>query len=254
MNEKDKNIIENSGLSSEQALVYSCLLETGISPAKHLSKKTGLGRALTYKVLEQLIVLRLVEKKKTSGRIALFSPEHPKRLVELLEEKKLDVEQSKALLQTTLTSLSSSFNLLQGKPNVQFLEGVAGLQEIYNDILDVNQNILVISSPIHQGKQEVIHLIKEQVKKQAEQNIKTRAITPRHEGHVAVLPVEEDEKHLITRKMIPTEKLNIPAQIIIYGDKVAITNFKESIITIAIESKYITETFRIMFDYIWGHS
>lgn len=38
-----------------------------------------------------------------------------------------------------------------------------------------------------------------------------------------------------------------------YGDKVAITNFKESIITVLVESKYIAETFRIMFDYIWNH-
>lgn len=50
---------------------------------------------------------------------------------------------------------------------------------------------------------------------------------------------------------MPAEKLNIPAQVIVYGDKVAITNFKESMITVAVESKYIAETFRLMFEYMW---
>ena len=48
--------------------------------------------------------------------------------------------------------------------------------------------------------------------------------------------------------------MNIPAQVIVFGDKVAITNFKESIVTVLVESKYIAETFQIMFEYMWEKS
>ncbi|KKU70610.1 MAG: hypothetical protein UX94_C0003G0004 [Parcubacteria group bacterium GW2011_GWA2_47_21] len=62
----------------------------------------------------------------------------------------------------------------------------------------------------------------------------------------------EDEKYLITRKIVPKDELHIPAQIIIYGEKVAITNFKEGFINVLMESKYIADTFRIMFEYMWN--
>lgn len=151
-------------------------------------------------------------------------------------------------------TLASNYNLLFGKPNVQFYEGIERLNLIYDDILEINQNISIISSPtIDEDRQEVLHIIKKQIEKQVAQNIKTRAITPFSEGQKTSTPISEDEKYLITRKIVPAEKLKIPAQIIIYGDKVAITNFKETIISVLIESKYITETFRIMFDYIWQH-
>ena len=247
----DEKVLESAGLTTEQARVYLVLLESGLSPARHIASKTNLGRALTYKILGQLLTLQLAEKKKFSGRAALFAPNHPERLKTLLEERKKGLEQMGFALQTAFGSLTSAFNLLRGKPNVQFFEGVEGLKKIYDDILDTNQEIRVISSPIEEGRKEILHLIREQIKKQVALNIKTKAITPLGKQEIAT-PVTEDEKYLITRKIVPKEELHIPAQIIIFGDKVAITNFRETIINVLIESKYVAETFRIMFEYMWN--
>lgn len=254
MTEPTQNALAACGLTPEQAKIYLFLLENGLAPAKGISLKTGIGRPLTYKILERLIELELVEKRENVGKVTFFSPRHPKRLKELAEKRREETERSASDLQSAFGLLISEFNALQDKPNIRFFEGEEGIKHVYGDILETGKDIMIITSPIHEGRQEVLHLIREQVKKQAEQNIKTRAITPHHEGKLLALPVEEDEKHLITRKQVPTEKLNIPAQVIVYSDKVAITNFKESIITVAIESKYIAETFRIMFEYMWGRS
>ena len=134
---------------------------------------------------------------------------------------------------------------------MQFFEGVEGLKKIYDDILSIGQEIRVISSPIEEGRKEILHLIREQIQKQVAQNIKTKAITPIGHQEIAT-PVAEDEKYLITRKIVPKDELHIPAQIIIYGEKVAITNFKEGFINVLMESKYIADTFRIMFEYMWN--
>lgn len=254
MTELNEKSLGACGLSPEQAKIYLSLLENGMAPAKGISSKTGVGRPLTYKILEQLTELELVEKRENAGHIALFAPRHPKRLKELSDKRKMELEQSASGLQNAFGLLVSEFNALQDKPNIKFFEGEEGIKHAYEDILETGKDIMIITSPIHEGRQEVLHLIKEQVKKQAEQNIRTRAITPHHEGKVTALPIEEDEKHLITRRKVPAEKLNIPAQVIVYGDKVAITNFKESMITIAVESKYIAETFRLMFEYMWERS
>lgn len=250
MNEK---ILIDCGLSLEQAKIYSYLLSSGFSSAKAIASKTGVGRALTYKIVEQLIAINLVEKREDIGKIALFLPKHPRNIKEMIEAKKQGLGHAASDFGQIFGALSSQFNALIGKPNIQFYEGTEGIQRVHEDILDIGQDILVMSSPIHEGRQEVLHLIKEQIEKQVAKNIRTKAIAPHAEGQSIATPIEEDEKYLITRKKVPAEKLNIPAQIIIYGDKVSITNFKETILTIVIESKYIAETFRIMFEYIWNN-
>ncbi|MDO8623940.1 MAG: helix-turn-helix domain-containing protein [bacterium] len=254
MTEINEKSLEACGLTPEQGKIYLFLLQNGMAPAKGISLKTGIGRPLTYKILERLIELGLVEKRENVGKVTFFSPRHPKRLKELADKRKEEAEHSTSDLQSALGLLMSQFNALQDKPNIQFYEGVEGIKKVYGDILETGEDILVVSSPIHEGRQDVLHLIKEQVQKQAAQNIKTRAITPHHDAKITALPIGEDEKHLITRKQVPAEKLNIPAQVIVYGDNVAITNFKESLITVAVESKYIAETFRLMFEYMWEKS
>ena len=71
MNEK---ILEGAGLSVEQAKVYLYLLETGLAPAKNIATKTGLGRALVYKLLDQLVLFGLAQKREDIGKIARFFP------------------------------------------------------------------------------------------------------------------------------------------------------------------------------------
>lgn len=251
MNEK---ILLDCGLSNEQSKIYLFLLENGLSPARQISIKTGVGRALTYKVLEQLIDLKLVEKRENQGKITLFAPGHPRTVQQLLEEKKQSIEHASLDLSVVIGPMISRFNALLGKPNVQSFEGIEGIKYTHEDILTVSEDILVISSPIsYPERDEVISLIKNNSNIQAKHQIKTRAITPRSQIQRENINIGYDKENLIERKVIPAEKLNIPAQIVIYGDKVAITNFKESIITIIIESKYITETFKTMFEYIWNH-
>ena len=247
----EEKILMDCGLSAEQVKVYLFLLKNGQAPAKRIATATGVGRTLTYKVLEQLIALELVEKKDNITKVTFFFPAHPQGLKELAAKKLQTTEQATANLNSIYGALTSEFNMLLGKPNVQFFEGVEGLKKIYDDILSIGQEIRVISSPIEEGRKEILHLIREQIQKQVAQNIKTKAITPIGHQEIAT-PVAEDEKYLITRKIVPKDELHIPAQIIIYGEKVAITNFKEGFINVLMESKYIADTFRIMFEYMWN--
>lgn len=250
MNEK---ILIDCGLTPEQAKIYIYLIENGFSPAKVISAKTGIGRALTYKVLDQLSRANLVEKREDIGKIALFGPGHPQKVTEMLETRRKKLEEVSHDASQVINVLSSQYNALVGKPNVQSFEGVEGMKKVHEAILSLGKDISVISSPISfPSREDILLLIEEQVKKQVKNNIHTRAITPRSEVQKERLVAEKDIQNLIERKVIPANKLNLPAQIIIFGDKVAITNFKESLITVIIESKNITETFQTIFEYLWS--
>lgn len=247
----EEKILMDCGLSAEQVKVYLFLLKNGQAPAKHIATATSVGRTLTYKVLEQLIALDLVEKKDNLTKVTFFFPAHPQRLKDLAAKKLQTTEQATANLNSIFGALTSEFNMLLGKPNVQFFEGVDGLKKIHDDILETEQEIRIISSPIEE-RSEVIHLIREQIEKQAAKNIQTKAITTDQDDRIFAFPVRDDEKYLVTRKIVPPEHLPVPAQIIVYGDKVTITNFKESIISVLVDSKYVADTFRVMFDYMWN--
>jgi len=248
----DENILTSAGFTQEQSRIYLYLLEHGLANAKVISSKTSLGRPLTYKVLGQLISLGVVEKRDDLSKISLFFPIHPQKVKDLALSKMNDAQIAFDNLSRVFNSMSSSYNLLLGKPNVQFFDGIDGVKRVYEDILDIGKDIKVISSPIDENRTEILHLIREQIERQVANNIRTKAITPL-KGQKIATPITEDEKYLITRKQLPADKLNIPAQIIIYGEKVAITNFKENIITVIIESKYIHETFSTLFEFVWGH-
>ncbi len=246
-----KNILEKTGLSAEQASVYLVLLEHGLVPAKFIAQKAGIGRPLTYKILDQLVTRGLAERRSDAGKVIRFFPRHPQQLKELVHDQKIAVEQASGALQQIFGELSSSYNILLGKPNVRFLEGSTALEEVHADILEVGKPISIISSPAH--RDEYLELIRKQIERQVERNIETRAITPidttkRQIDHTL------DQRNMVTRKVVPLERLDIPAQIIIYGDKVAITNFRDHTASVIIESSYINETFSKIFEYMWKHS
>lgn len=248
----DTKILTDIGMSEDQATIYLFLLENGTCSAGNISKKANIGRAQTYKVLGQLASLELVESRNDIGKIELFSALHPSSIKSRVEKQMDLLENAYSNLKRDYGVLSTKYNVLKSRPSVQFYEGLEGLKVIYGDILDVNKDIAIISSPINEDRDDVLDFIREQINLQVAQNIHTKAITPIGTQKRFATPLGHDAKYLITKKEIPADVLNIPAQIILYGDKVAITNFKDSLISILIESKYINETFKHIFNYMWN--
>ena len=120
---ENNSILIEAGLSEEQAIVYDALLEKGPQRASNLSKWTGIKRGLTYKILEQLKNMGLVEEKGGKGTVAVFIASHPSLLLGNIERREKELSLSKEMLSHSLGGLVSKYNLIVGKPNVQFYEG-----------------------------------------------------------------------------------------------------------------------------------
>lgn len=139
---KEENILIQAGLSEDQAQVYDMLLERGPQKASSISSWTGVKRGLTYKVLEQLEIMGLVEKKGGDGTVATFYPQHPSLLMHTLEGKEKELALAKEMLTFSLGTLSSKYNLITGKPSVQFYEGLEGVAKVMKDTLTTKGEIL----------------------------------------------------------------------------------------------------------------
>jgi len=246
------DLLVKIGLNEKEALVYLTLLEIGISSAGVIISKTKLKRGNLYDILYRLIsrgVVEKVEKKK----VASFRATPPENLLKIIESKEQEIEESKKFFENSLSSLKSLYNLTTEKPTVFYYEGISGLKKIYEDINREKKDIMLIRSIYDDNHKEIDDLVLNQINKQAKAGIHTRAITPLVKDTPQTV-LEKDEERLVERRIIAKEKLILPGQIIIYGDKVAITDLKDSFISTLIENKNIAETFGTIFRYIWDQA
>jgi sugar-specific transcriptional regulator TrmB len=124
-----------TGLATDQAAVYETLIKDGALPARDIALRSGIGRTLTYKVLDELVALGLIEKHDEPKKVATFSAVHPIKLKETVEKRLESAQSAKANLESVLGKLTSDFNLVSGKPGVQFFEGLDGIKTVMDDTL-----------------------------------------------------------------------------------------------------------------------
>lgn len=252
VNQVDVSLIR-LGLTEHQSLVYRTLVDLGPSRAFKVSLNSGLKRALTYKVLDQLKTLGLVESKESEGsKIVTFQVTHPAKIEELIQKKREVVSEAENAYIEIIQSLTSSYNTANKKPNVVFWEGLGGLKRVYDDILLERKDILLFRSSFDITHQESRDLIRETIKRQVNRGIHTRAITPLIEPANKAYTVAKDKDNLVTRRFIKIKDFNMPAQVIIYGDKVAITSYREHLMTTIIENKDIRDSLVIIFELVWS--
>ncbi len=135
-------ILTQAGLSEEQALTYQSLLDKGPQKASSLAQWTGIKRGLTYKVLQELENLGLVEKKEPAAGVATFFPLHPNGLLQSIDRKKESLDRTYENLSLSLSSLASKFNLQNSRPGVHFFEGKQGVIKVLDDSLSTKGEIL----------------------------------------------------------------------------------------------------------------
>ncbi len=245
-----------AGLSKEQARVYEPLIQKGPMQAGRLSRVAGLSRPYVYKILEELIELGVVTKEELPDKPAQFVPMHPFAIQELFRKRQKEMEVAGQTIQGIMSSLISDYTVASRIPGVRILHGIEGGAEMYQDILHEGKDICLIRSTLDDDSPKRMDLVLAQIERQVAKNIHTRLIGPTPVLHPALLTVpellERDRTRLTTRRMLPREKFTLPAQIIMYGNKVALTAYQEPIITTIIDNEAIRMTMSTLFELIWN--
>ncbi len=242
---QSENILIQAGLSEEQALVYEALLEKGPQKASPLSSWTGIKRSLIYKILEQLETMGLVEKKGGPGTVAVFSPLHPSLLMHDLERKEKELALAKDMLTHSLGTLSSKYNLIAGKPNVQFYEGKEAIAQVTNEFPKNEKEIrqfINIGRAMEQFPDETVGHLHQRIKA----GISKRMIVPDTEPNRAYVKKGSELTEFRFIKNV------LPTAVQIYDDKVSmLTLTPEKVVGLVIEDSAISETFKMLFDEYW---
>lgn len=244
---QEENILIQAGLSEEQALAYQSLLEKGPQRASDLSKWTGIKRGLIYKVLEQLESMALVSKQGGPGTVAVFSPAHPSLLLSNIERKEKEIALNKEMLLSSIGSLSSKYNLIIGKPNIQFFEGKEGIIKIYEKVL--NSGTKSIDSFEDKGEMSAFipEYISQFISKRIKLGIKNRVIAP-SDNPANV----NSEKELRETKFIATDLFPFTMDIKITDKLISIITFqKNNPVGILIDNEEIASNFGKLFNLVW---
>lgn len=251
MEDTNEKILIEAGLSEEQAAIYSALLDKGPMKAGSLSSWTGIKRGLIYKVLDQLENMGLISQKGGDGTVAVFAPEHPSRLAEMMERKERSLALSKETVMFSLGTLSSKFNLLSGKPNVQFYEGEEGIKKISDDSLSSKTEILSYIDNEAVNKY-MATINKEHIENRKQLKIKKKMLAVDSEyirERVKTMDKETTEVRIIPK----SESFGTAMQI--YDNKVSyITLTENKKIGIIIEDTNITQMHKIIFQALWEKS
>ncbi|MEK7185679.1 MAG: helix-turn-helix domain-containing protein [Patescibacteria group bacterium] len=247
----------SAGLTEEQAKIYDALLKNKGLPASRISRLCEMERSFVYKILNQLTSLKLAQKIENKGEIAIFRAEHPQRILDMVEEKRVIIENSFNQIRAEIGNAISSYNITIGKPSVRFGEGLSGLEELHQDIIRSGEDIKLFRSHLDRTFPENKALIKKQRGLRVSAGLKTKivgalpgALSENREEADIEIQRKEDASFLVDRRIV--DDFDVPAQITIYGNKVAIIDFKNNIITTIIENESVRETFEKIFDYMFN--
>jgi HTH-type transcriptional regulator, sugar sensing transcriptional regulator len=242
-----EEILKEAGLSKEQTTIYTCLLENGPMQARKIVSKTGIKRGLVYKALSQLININLVEKVDKQGSVTVFHPKHPNKIMEMVEERKRALQTVSESMRSVVGQMTSDFNLISGKPNVQFFEGMEGSIKAGTDSLYSKTEILE-----YIDNQKVLERIPEfneqYVKERKKDKIKKRMLvvdTSQNRERAIKIRAEETEIRFIDSSPFSTVMQ-------IYDNKISyVTLNKEKMIGVIIECPEIYGMHKTIFESQW---
>ena len=243
-------LLEQIGLTGEQARVYSSLVSSGTLQARKIASESRVNRSLVYKILKQLIEFGLVIENASPGSVSTFTALHPSKLHTIVKRKEDDLKIADQALHEAVSSLGAQFNLTCGKPSVRFYEGLDGIRILNKDIIHTKSDIKLIRSPFDNNTEELDTKAKKLLEERAHAGIKTRLIVP-IKNTPSSISQEWDKNNLIERRRVPREELLNSAQVIVYANKVAFTSFSDCMITTIIEDKGIADTCSMLFEALW---
>jgi sugar-specific transcriptional regulator TrmB len=237
------------GLSEPEIIVYQAALITGARPASVIAKKAGLKRAHTYNILEGLKEKGFVQETIKNG-VRHYSPIAPTSLLVMMENQIADFVARKKKLESIIPVLENIQNSLGRQARVRLFQGKEGIREVFEDILRSGHDmysLVDLQNSWSSVDDESRHWVKSFITRREQQGITWYAIAVRSEVSDSELKWRSASK----RKVKMLEGVRLPAEINVYGHKVALTSTKQEMIGALIENEPIAETVRNLHQFIW---
>jgi sugar-specific transcriptional regulator TrmB len=244
MNQK---LLEKLGMTAREVKVYLKLLELGSSPANTLAKRLEENRTSTYSLLQSLQKKGLVSYSVKRNAKYFFATDPS-----ILVDQYAHVAKN---LQLLLPELLAVFNKSANKRRVAFYEGVNGIKQLCETLLEVPGSTRlsfmgVDEATIHPEIKEYFE--NDFLSRRIEAGIRYRAIVTGAIPFAAGYE-KKHEAQLRELKWVDPKKFPMNVQIDIYPhNKVAIYSYnKDEMMGIVIEHESFYTTMKSIFQIAW---
>lgn len=240
------------GLSEDEGRIYLYLLKYGYSSVLNISRALKIGRTRSYRLLEKLKILQLVDTK-LDDRGMKFGASDPSKLKQIISLKENEISRLKSDLPNVLNQLKQINISTQSNSKVLYYTGIEGLKQVTFNLTKAEKLIRVF---------EVDHLanflpedFSEMIRnKLVESKIKTHDLTNKI-SFPDFTKVSEMIKSYSEFRHIPKVKLSIDFEILIYNDVYATYTYKENdIFCVEIYNQQLAAMQKQIFDFIWSQA
>lgn len=236
------------GLSEKERRFFIAVFRLGPASIQEIIKKSKIERSTAYLIASKLVEKNLILENYRSYK-RTYAAVEPKALLRLVYAQERKVGRKGLEIEEHMSELQSLYTASEIRPRVRVYEGKEGLNQIRTTILAETQEILLWTN------QETESLVFSQA--DHERFIRERL---RKDISIRVLAVQNrkgeelqsgDRDFLRQTKLLPLGTY-FSAEIYIYGNSVAILDFKKDIIGIVIESEQIAAAQRAIFEMTWA--
>lgn len=248
-------LLQDIGLSENEAKLYIALLRSGQQTITFLSEKAGINRGLGYVLLHALLEKGLVTKA-SKGKVITFSPLDPKQLLSYLEHKKEDIGQKQERVQAMLGQLSAITNPLSAKPKIRFFDGKEGAKTVLESILTAKNKKLQAYLSVAETVQLVgIDYFSRFLKKLTQGGYTLEAIRTREKDKQ--MPIQASVLLETSRKdkrsvCFAPQEFAFPMTMFLFDDSIAVLSSKEESFALIIESSEYKRMQGKLFEMLWN--
>lgn len=237
--------LQEFGLTLLEAKLFLLLTELGSSPVSALARKAGVKRTNLYNILEKLSQKGLVTEYERSN-VKYFQAIEPKKLIDLQEQEKRNIESNIKNLQEIIPSLEAVKNPMAAPPRVQYFQGEVGLGKLLDQILS-NESFDAYFNPeiaYNAYPKVVSHFLESGNQKQ----LPIREIMTNTQGNQEYIKKINNINHQY--KLLARGR-TLYSDTIIYGNKVSFLSYTGHSFGVVIESEDIVQSQKLAFEIMW---
>lgn len=240
--------LKEIGLSEKEAKVYLASLELGPATAQEIAAKAEVNRPTTYVMIDSLTSQGLMSQFE-KGKKRYFAAEAPENFEVLIKKERKVVEEKERKIGQLLGDLRALMKFAAMPPKVRFYEGLEGVNNLREDLINSRTNELFEIIPLDLVRKFVDPKFStDDLRPKIKRQVKTKTLFSSKKGHT----IKEERGRLDVRQ-ISSEK-DLPAEVILFGDKTIFMTFSGKPAGFVIESREVTETMKLLFDSFWNTS
>jgi len=239
--------LQDLGLTDKEAKVYASLSEVKEATPQQLAVRTGINRATSYVILENLLKRGLVKSAMKQKKLH-YILESPAQIINLLEKQKKEIEDRINQAKVILPELDMLEKLTSQRTDVKFFEGHKVAQLMQKEIASSKADSIDEMYNLNMALQYFPLAHNDHRKALYRKKIKIRSLVVFDSKEV--LPRAPQLWHE-EKRYLPSDKFPLNAEIVFFNDKVLIASLKDDLIGLIIGNKAIVNGFKIMFELAW---